>query len=106
MAVLVFLEHHGNELQKSSLGVLSKAATLGDPDVAGVVAGSGVRALASEAGKFEPHIMRSAPNSFTALPRKVSGVALPFIDCSIGRCVTFRYTLGYFASAHSLSAAE
>jgi electron transfer flavoprotein alpha subunit len=52
MATLVFLEHHGNELQKDGLGVLSKAATLGDPDVDAVVAGSGVAGLASEAGKF------------------------------------------------------
>ena len=34
------------------MGVLSKAAQLGDGDVAGVVIGSGVRALAGEAGKF------------------------------------------------------
>ena len=52
MATLVFLEHHDNELQKGSLGVLSKAASLGDPDVAGVVLGSGVTPIASEAGKF------------------------------------------------------
>jgi electron transfer flavoprotein alpha subunit len=52
MATLVFLEHHGNELSKASLGVLSKAASLGDADVAGVIAGSDVRALAEEAGKF------------------------------------------------------
>jgi electron transfer flavoprotein alpha subunit len=52
LSFLVFLEHHGNELQKGALGVLSKAASLGDPEVAAVVAGSGVRELASEAGKF------------------------------------------------------
>jgi electron transfer flavoprotein alpha subunit len=52
MSVLVFLEHHGDAIQKGSLGVLSKAATLGDSDVAGVLVGSGVGALASEAGKF------------------------------------------------------
>jgi electron transfer flavoprotein alpha subunit len=52
MSTLVFLEHHGNELLKSSLGVLSKAASLGDEELAGVVAGSDVRALAEEAGKF------------------------------------------------------
>jgi electron transfer flavoprotein alpha subunit len=52
MATLVFLEHHDNELQKGPLGVLSKAASLGDPEVAGIVAGSGVASLASEAGKF------------------------------------------------------
>ncbi len=52
MSTLVFLEHHANELQKGALGVLSKAATLGVEDVAGVVIGSGVRDLADEAGKF------------------------------------------------------
>ena len=52
MSTLVFLEHHGNELLKSSLAVLSKAASLGEDEVAGVVAGSGVRALADEAGNF------------------------------------------------------
>jgi len=51
VATLVFLEHHGNELLKGGLGVLSKAASLGE-DVSGVVIGSGVRALADEAGKF------------------------------------------------------
>src|SRR5881227_600752 len=51
MSTLVFLEHHGNELSKASLGVLSKAASLGG-DVAGVVAGSNVRGLAEIAGKF------------------------------------------------------
>jgi electron transfer flavoprotein alpha subunit len=48
---LVFLEHHDGELQKGSLGVLSKAAQLGG-DVAGVVLGSGVLELAGAAGEF------------------------------------------------------
>jgi electron transfer flavoprotein alpha subunit len=52
MSTLVFLEHHEGELQRGALGVLSKAASLGDSEVAGVIAGSGVGALASEAGKF------------------------------------------------------
>jgi electron transfer flavoprotein alpha subunit len=52
MATLVFLEHHDGELQKGSLGVLSKAASLGEPDLTGVLLGSGVAALAPEAGKF------------------------------------------------------
>jgi len=52
MSSLVFLEHHGDELLKGSLGVLAKAATLGDGDVAGIVIGSGVRALADAAGTF------------------------------------------------------
>jgi electron transfer flavoprotein alpha subunit len=51
MSTLVFLEHHGDELLKPSLAVLSKAASLGD-DVAGVVAGSNVRGLAESAGKY------------------------------------------------------
>jgi electron transfer flavoprotein alpha subunit len=52
MSVLVFLEHHEGELQQGALGVLTKASQLGDADVAGVVVGSGVRELATDAGKF------------------------------------------------------
>jgi electron transfer flavoprotein alpha subunit len=52
MSTLVFLEHHGDELSKGSLGVLAKGATLGDDELAGVVLGSGVRALAEGAGRF------------------------------------------------------
>jgi electron transfer flavoprotein alpha subunit len=51
MATLVFLEHHGGELLKGPLGVLSKAAKLGD-DVAAVVAGSGVKGIADGAGAY------------------------------------------------------
>jgi electron transfer flavoprotein alpha subunit len=51
VTTLVFLEHHNGDLQRNSLGVLSKAAVLGG-DVAGVIAGSGVRELASQAGRF------------------------------------------------------
>ena len=50
MSTLVFLEHHGGELQKGSLGVLAKAASLGDADA--VLVGGGVSALASEAGTY------------------------------------------------------
>jgi electron transfer flavoprotein alpha subunit len=52
LSTLVFLEHHGDELLKSSLGVLSKAASLGEGDVAGVVLGSNVRGVAEGAGAF------------------------------------------------------
>ncbi len=52
MKILVFLEHHGNELQKGPLGVLAKAASLGVDEVAGLIAGSGVGELASQAGAF------------------------------------------------------
>jgi electron transfer flavoprotein alpha subunit len=51
MSILVFLEHHGGQLEKGPLGVLGKAATLGD-DVTGVLVGSGVREVASEAGTY------------------------------------------------------
>jgi electron transfer flavoprotein alpha subunit len=46
---LVFLEHHENAIAKGSLGVLTKAAQIGG-EVAGVLVGSGVRALADSAG--------------------------------------------------------
>src|SRR5205809_3867955 len=48
MSILVFLEHHGDELQKGALGVLTKAATLGDADVAAIIVGEGAKALAGE----------------------------------------------------------
>ena len=47
---LVFLEHPDGVLQKPSLGVLAKAAALGE--ATGVVVGSGVEALAAEAGRY------------------------------------------------------
>jgi electron transfer flavoprotein alpha subunit len=51
VSTLVFLEHHDGKLQKDSLGVLGKAAQLGG-DVAALIAGSGVEALAEQAGRF------------------------------------------------------
>src|SRR3712207_2138453 len=75
MSILVFLEHHGNELLKPSLGVLSKAAQLGDPDVAAVLVGSGVRALASEAGKFGAATVYVADD-----PRLESPLPQPRVD--------------------------
>jgi electron transfer flavoprotein alpha subunit len=51
LSILVFVEHHGSELQKGSLGVLTKAASLGDGDVAAVLVGGGVKALAPEAAR-------------------------------------------------------
>ncbi len=68
MSTLVFLEHHGDELSKAALGVLSKAATLGDSDLAAVVAGSGVRALAGEAGKFGASTVYVADDSQLEAP--------------------------------------
>jgi electron transfer flavoprotein alpha subunit len=45
---LVFLEHHDGAIQKGSLGVLSKAASLGD--ASGILIGQGAREAAAEAG--------------------------------------------------------
>jgi electron transfer flavoprotein alpha subunit len=51
--VLVFLEHHDGELTKGPLGVLAKGAALGNGTVAAVLAGgSGLDALAAQAGKY------------------------------------------------------
>jgi len=51
MSTLVFLEHHEGTVQKGSLGVLSKAASL-DSETAGVLIGSGVSGLASQVGRY------------------------------------------------------
>ncbi len=50
MSTLVFLEHYEGSLEKGGLGVLSKAASLGD--VAGVVVGPDAKAAAAGAGAF------------------------------------------------------
>src|SRR4051794_39781580 len=53
MSILVFLEHHDGALQKGSLGVLTKAVSIGDGEVAAVLAGAGsLQALATEAGSY------------------------------------------------------
>jgi electron transfer flavoprotein alpha subunit len=51
VAPLVFLEHHEGKLQKDSLGVLSKAASLGG-EVEAALLGFRVEGLAAEAGKY------------------------------------------------------
>jgi electron transfer flavoprotein alpha subunit len=50
VSILVFLEHHEGQLEKGGLGVLSKAASLGE--AAGVVIGPGAAAAAERAGSF------------------------------------------------------
>jgi len=50
VTTLVYLEHHDGELLKGALGVLAKAASLGEARA--VVLGSGVAGLAEEAGRF------------------------------------------------------
>jgi electron transfer flavoprotein alpha subunit len=59
---LVFLEHHEGALQKDSLGVLSKAASLGG-EVEAVLLGAGVEGLAADAGRYgamRVHVMDDA----------------------------------------------
>jgi electron transfer flavoprotein alpha subunit len=46
MKTLVFVEHHGDELQKGSLGVLAKATSLGG-DVSAAIIGAGAKGLAA-----------------------------------------------------------
>ena len=50
MTFLVFLEHYAGALEKGGLGVLSKAASLGD--AVGVVLGEDAAAVAAGAGAF------------------------------------------------------
>jgi electron transfer flavoprotein alpha subunit len=64
---LVVLEHHEGALQKGSLGVLAKAAQLGG-DVAGVLVGSDVRALADDAGRFGAATVWVADDASLAAP--------------------------------------
>jgi electron transfer flavoprotein alpha subunit len=63
----VFLEHHGGELQRNALGVLSKAVALGG-DVHGVVIGSGVRDLAAAAGTFGASTVHVADDAALEAP--------------------------------------
>jgi electron transfer flavoprotein alpha subunit len=77
LTTAVFLEHHEGELQKGSLGVLGKAASLGD-DVAGIVLGSGVKDLASQAGRFgaKKLFVADAPELEAPLPQpRVDAIA-------------------------------
>jgi len=67
VATLVFLEDHEGELVKGSLGVLTKAAQLGG-DVAADVAGSGVRELAAQAGRFGAARVYAADDPALAAP--------------------------------------
>jgi electron transfer flavoprotein alpha subunit len=55
MKTLVFLEHHEGEIQKGALGVLAKAASLGD--ASGVVVGKGAAATAEQAGKHGAQVV-------------------------------------------------
>ena len=64
---LVFLEHHEGSIAKGSLGVLAKAAQIGG-DVAAVVIGADVRALAEPAGAFGAGTVWVADDASLAAP--------------------------------------
>jgi electron transfer flavoprotein alpha subunit len=64
---LVFLEHHGGELMRDSLGVLSRAVELAD-EVAGVVAGSDVAEAGARAGRHGPSRVFVADDPALAAP--------------------------------------
>jgi electron transfer flavoprotein alpha subunit len=68
--IAVFVEHHEGQLQKGSLGVLSKAATLGE-EVAAVLLGPGTKELAKEAGRFgaQKVFVAEAPELEAPLPQ-------------------------------------
>jgi electron transfer flavoprotein alpha subunit len=67
VATLVFLEHHEGKLQKDSLGVLSKAASLGD-EVETALLGFRVEGLAAEAGRFGAARVHVADDELLAAP--------------------------------------
>ena len=66
MKSLVYLEHHDGELEKGALGVLSKAATLGD--AVGVVLGKGAKELAARAGGFGASSVYASEDEELAAP--------------------------------------
>jgi electron transfer flavoprotein alpha subunit len=66
VSILVFLEHHDGEVQKGSLGVLAKAASLGDADA--VLVGDGVRELAAAAGRYGAKNVHVADDASLAAP--------------------------------------
>jgi electron transfer flavoprotein alpha subunit len=67
VATLVFLEHHEDKLQKDALGVLSKAASLGD-DVEAALLGFRVEDLAAEAGSYGAARVHVADDELLAAP--------------------------------------
>jgi electron transfer flavoprotein alpha subunit len=67
LSTLVFLEHHGDSIQKGSLGVLTKAVSL-DPETAAVLIGTGVGALAPIAGRYGAKTVYVAENEALEAP--------------------------------------
>jgi electron transfer flavoprotein alpha subunit len=90
---LVFLEDHEGELVKGSLGVLSKAAQL-DGEVAAVVAGSGVKKLAAQAGRYGAGTVYVADDPALAAP-----LPQPRVDVLAGLVVAHGFDTVLFASS-------
>ena len=67
MSTLVFLEHHEGKLEKDSLGVLSKAASLGG-EVEAALLGFRVEDLAAEAGRYGAARVYVADDELLAAP--------------------------------------
>jgi electron transfer flavoprotein alpha subunit len=74
MKLLVFIEHHGDALQRDALGVLGAAAALGEADA--VLAGEGVGALAAEAAAHGASTVLVAEDEALAAPLSQPRVAL------------------------------
>ncbi|MDX6504495.1 MAG: hypothetical protein QOE29_1620, partial [Gaiellaceae bacterium] len=74
MKALVFVEHHGDTLQRDALGVLGAAAALGEADA--VLAGEAVGAHAAEAAAHGATTVLVAEDEALAAPLSQPRVAL------------------------------
>jgi len=67
LSTLVFLEHHGDSIQKGALGVLTKAAAI-DPETSAVLIGANVSGLAAAAGTYGAKTVYVAENEALEAP--------------------------------------
>jgi electron transfer flavoprotein alpha subunit len=86
---LVFLEHYHGELEKGGLGVLSKAASLGE--AAGVVLGEGAAEVAPRAGAFGASTVyvSEAPELASPLPQPRVDAFATVVEKSAADAVVF-----------------
>ena len=93
MPTLVFVEHHEGEAAKGSLGVLAKAASLGD-EVAAVVLGEDVRGVAEGLGAYgasrvhvgdDPALAAPLPAAARRRPREARRARAGTTPCSSRR---------------------
>ena len=89
MKSLVFLEHYHGALEKGGLGVLSKAASLGE--AAGVVLGEGAAEVAAGAGAFGASrvYVSEAPELAAPLPQPRVDALAPLVERSGADAVLF-----------------